>query len=348
MNNLVKKPHPTQGKSMDILNSFSVIILCYNSARTIGNVLKGWVNSDYPPELFEIIVAYDKSGDNSKEIIQKYPVKISESEKRSGLSGGRNRGAGVAENKYLIFTDADVIPTKDTLQQFNNALNRFPEYDVINAVYADASYESIFSQYQQSWFSYFTRLRKNYPSHILNGCCMCFEKDFFLETGGFNEEMIIPGEGEDIEFGYRLLNAGKKILICTDVEIYHDTHHTLKSFIKRNWYVHSFMLANLKHRHEDIRGKNPEYRLPVMNLFLSVLPLFFLVLLIITGYPAAFFLIVITAGYQVFLNRHFSKHIARRTGYLKLVPMYLILQLDSYVKISGLLFGLFEFYILKK
>jgi len=328
-------------------NSFSVIIPCYNAARTIGRILDNLVHSNYPRNLFEVIVGYDESSDDTFNIISNYDVVLSVSREKGGPSRARNRGAGIARNDYLIFLDSDVIPDRDTLSQFNRAVNRFPEYDIIQAVYSDASYKSIFSQYQQSWFSYFYCLRNNYETNILSSACLCAKKKLFLKTGGFNIRKIIPAV-EDIELGYRLLDSGHRILICTDIQLFHDTHFGLIRFIKRNYDVHNFMLMNLTYGRKDIRGKNPEYDLPVKNLFLSTsivasLIVFFLGLSKIFLFIGIFLIIA-----QIWLNRNFFRHIARRTGIWKLIPLYLIFHLDNVVKAAGLVYGVIEYYILKK
>ncbi|MFH1038937.1 MAG: glycosyltransferase family 2 protein, partial [PVC group bacterium] len=116
---------------MEHLHGFSVIVPCHNAARTLDKCLRALLNSNYPSELFEVIVSDDISTDNSLEIARAQNVRVVETDQKTGPAGARNRGAEAAANEYLIFIDSDVIASPDTLRQFNEAINRYPDYCVI-------------------------------------------------------------------------------------------------------------------------------------------------------------------------------------------------------------------------
>lgn len=91
---------------------FSVIIPCYNAARTIELALDSLVvqlNNEC-----EIICIDDCSQDNTREIIRSYSKRHEEAriillcnEKNSGPGIARNIGIGIAQGEYLCFLDAD-------------------------------------------------------------------------------------------------------------------------------------------------------------------------------------------------------------------------------------------------
>ena len=330
---------------MEHLHGFSVIVPCHNAARTLDKCIRALLNSNYPSELFEVIVSDDISTDNSLEIARSLNVRVIGTEEKSGPGGARNRGVEAAGNEYLIFIDSDVIASPETLRQFSEAIDHYPDYSVIQAIYDEADYTTIYSQFQQSWFSYFYRLRKNYPTRVLSTSCISLKRSDFIEAG-----MLNPGlrTNEDTEFGYRLALQGKKVLICTDIAVFHDRNFNFKSFFKRNFFVHNFMLVRLTYGMADLQGGNPEYAVPLKNLLLSgalvpALAVFFIFPSFVT---LALFLLI--ALYQIWINRKFMRYVTGRLGKARWLPIYLVIQLDNFIKLAGIMYGAWEFYILKK
>lgn len=330
---------------MDILQSFSIIIPCRNAGRTLEKCIKALLASDYPAGSFEIIVSDDRSTDNSLEIARSYPVKIAETRQKSGPGGARNRGAELASNECLIFLDSDIIVEQETLAKFNAAINRYPAYTVIQAIYGAGDYKTSFSRFQQNWFSYFYTLRENYPTGTLSTSCIAIKKSDFMDAGKINPHLRT---NEDTEFGYRLALEGGKILICTDIEVFHDSELNLKTFIKRNFFIHNFMLVRLTYGMADIRSGNPEYDVPVRNLALSGLLLLLLALLLLTRWPVFLLAILLLAGHQLWMNRKFFQYVGAKSSRLSLFSTYCVLQLDSFVKLAGLFYGSYEYFVLRK
>ncbi len=100
----------------------SLIIPACNEEENIGKSLLSFVSQDY--QNLEIIVVNDRSIDNTANILKKlkgrFPqlivLEITELPKGwMGKSHALARGAAVAQGKYLLFTDADVILEKTTV-----------------------------------------------------------------------------------------------------------------------------------------------------------------------------------------------------------------------------------------
>ena len=330
---------------MEHLHGFSVIIPCHNATSTLGRCLNALLASDYPRDLFEIIIADDLSTDNSLEIARSLNVRVIGTKEKSGPGGARNRGAEAAVNEYLIFIDSDVITSPGTLRQFNEAINRYPDYCVIQAIYGEGNYRTLYSRFQQSWFSYFCTLRKNYPTQVLSIGFSAMKRSDFIEAGMLNPSLR---SNEDTEFGYRLVLQGKKVLICTDIAVFHDRNFNFKSFFKRNFFVHNFMLVRLTYGMTDLRGGNPEYAVPLKNLLLSgaLVPALAIFFIFPSWITLALFLLI--ALYQIWINRKFMRYVTGRLGKARWLPIYLVLQLDNFIKLAGIMYGAWEFYILKK
>ena len=89
----------------------SIVVISYNSERTIDKCLDSLVRQTLPSSLFEIIVINDHSTDKTVSIVQKYP-KVKIIEQRYGKKGrpsARNTGIISAKGDVIAFTDSDCI-----------------------------------------------------------------------------------------------------------------------------------------------------------------------------------------------------------------------------------------------
>lgn len=90
----------------------SVIIPLYNARQYIGQAIES-VLSQEGIEI-ECIVVDDDSNDNSKEVVNKYPVRYFHKE-NGGASAARNFGLSHATGEYIMFLDADDFLTDNTI-----------------------------------------------------------------------------------------------------------------------------------------------------------------------------------------------------------------------------------------
>lgn len=100
----------------------SVIIPVYNSEKYLDRCLSSILNQSYKD--IEVIVVNDGSTDSSKEICQKYDVKVIDSEHR-GLSAARNIGIEHANGEWLMFLDSDDWVSEDFCRIPLEAANRY-------------------------------------------------------------------------------------------------------------------------------------------------------------------------------------------------------------------------------
>ena len=93
------------------MQTFSVIIPCYNASSVIRRALEALENQTYKD--FEVIVIDDCSTDDSREVVKScieemsISIRLLENEKNSGPGFSRNRGIKEAQGKYLCFLDSD-------------------------------------------------------------------------------------------------------------------------------------------------------------------------------------------------------------------------------------------------
>lgn len=107
----------------------SVIIPCYNGANTIADQLEALANQEWS-EPWEIIVADNRSTDNSMAIVKQYQerlpnLRIVDASARQGQPYALNCGAEAAVGESLAFCDADDVVGPCWLVAMGQALSKY-------------------------------------------------------------------------------------------------------------------------------------------------------------------------------------------------------------------------------
>lgn len=168
----------------------------------------------------------------------KHPFKTIYAGKNLGFAGANNLGATVANGKYLLALNSDVMPS--TTGWLGRLVEKFSTLDSpgilgTKLVYEDETIQHIGMVFQDDayypgiWMNYHPH--KGMPSHLINtketkltelvtGACMLMEKDFFISVGGFDTRYIL-GDFEDSDLCMKAYQHNKKIYIDTQESLYH-------------------------------------------------------------------------------------------------------------------------------
>jgi len=217
----------------------SVIFTTYNHPKWLEKTL--WGFAEQSEDDFEVIVADDGSGEETREIIEKFkseytlPVKHIWHED-NGFQKCRilNRAIVESESDYIIFTDGDCIPHPDFVKNhirlsspdtflsggyFKLPLDvssKISQRDIVehnstnplwllsNGVPFTYKISKLFSH--PFWGALLDKL--TITRATWNGHSASTWKKHILETNGFDERMQYGGQ--DREFGERLVNMGIK------------------------------------------------------------------------------------------------------------------------------------------
>ena len=91
----------------------SVIILVKNGGAFLGEVLEG-LFSQKGVAAFEVVAVDSGSTDNSREILNRYPVRVEEIPPATFNHGEtRNLGARLSQGMYLVYLTQDALPGDD-------------------------------------------------------------------------------------------------------------------------------------------------------------------------------------------------------------------------------------------
>lgn len=215
----------------------SVIFTTYNSPEWLEKVF--WGMAVQTLKDFEILVADDGSGEETREVVkrfqQDFPVPVKHVwHEDSGFRKCEILNKAIVESagKYLIFTDGDCVPRKDFVEtHFSNSSGkhflsggavRLPmdiskaltEYDIKSGKCFDQSYLNGLVAGEK--VSSLKLTKSPLVAHVMNsittakatwngGNASCF-KEHILAVNGMDERMLYGGE--DRQLGERLVNLG--------------------------------------------------------------------------------------------------------------------------------------------
>jgi glycosyltransferase involved in cell wall biosynthesis len=112
------------------MNTVTVIIPAYNSARFIEDAIESALRQSIPPT--QVIVVDDGSTDDTELILRSYVGRITViCQPNQGAAAARNAGLCIATGQYVAFLDADDVWHPRKLELQLDALRRRPELEIL-------------------------------------------------------------------------------------------------------------------------------------------------------------------------------------------------------------------------
>jgi len=227
--------------------NISVIICTYNRANSLADTLLCLTKQSYEAVNWELIIVDNNSNDNTKEIISQYSKKLPnltyKFEPQQGLSYARNLGINSAHGSIIVFTDDDVLPEIDWLEQIQNNMEKY-NCDACGG-YIAPKWEVPPPAWLTDIFYGFLAIKTdtNGPRQLSIddelpfGANMAFRKSMFSIYGLFDTQKgrkgnILAG-GEDIEMFERIIHANCSVYYFPDIKV---THKVEAFRIKKNYF----------------------------------------------------------------------------------------------------------------
>lgn len=265
--------------------SVGVIISTYNNPTWLEKVLWGFSHQSYSN--FELIIADDGSGEDTRSLIQRFQKESILNIKHiwhedDGFQKSKilNKALTSSESNYLIFTDQDCIPRYDFVETHvrmskkgyflsggyfklpMNISNGISKFDIDNENAFNLKW--LYSKGLKYSFKCSKLWKNHYWSTFMNaitpaaaswnGCNASGWKSDMLAINGFNEDMQYGGQ--DREFGERLWNLGLKSkqirysAICIHLD--HNRPYKTEQTLSKNKKIRKE--THKKHQVETING----------------------------------------------------------------------------------------------
>ena len=206
---------------------------------------------------FEVIIVEDGSKKPCKDVCDKYAGILDLHyyyKENSGPGQSRNYGAERAKGDWLIVLDSDVVLPPNYMAAANSSL-----FTLHSSLPCDAwggpdashpSFTPIQKAISYSMTSFFTtggirggkgkKLDKFFPRSYNMG----IRHEVYQELGGFSKMRF----GEDIDFSYRIVEAGYKTALIPEAWVWHKRRTDFRKFF-RQVYNSGMARINLEKRH---------------------------------------------------------------------------------------------------
>ena len=236
---------------------YSIIVPVFNRPDEVDELLESLCHQEVKD--FEVIIVEDGSKKPCKDVCDKYAGILDLHyyfKENSGPGQSRNYGAERTQGDWLIVLDSDVVlPTgylKAVDTELTSSISHQPS--AIDAFGGpDASHPS-FTPVQKaisySMTSFFTtggirggkgkKLDKFFPRSYNMG----IRREVYQELGGFTKMRF----GEDIDFSYRIVEAGYKTALIPEAWVWHKRRTDFRKFF-RQVYNSGIARINLEKRH---------------------------------------------------------------------------------------------------
>lgn len=230
---------------------YSIIVPVYNRPDEVDELLDSLTRQAYSD--FEVIIVEDGSATPCKDVCEKYSTAGINLryylKENSGPGQSRNYGAERANGEYLIILDSDVVLPDGYLEAVNKELTENPCEAFGGADASHPSFTPVQKAISYSMTSFFTtggirggkaKLDKFYPRSYNMG----IKREVYHQLGGFSKMRF----GEDIDFSYRIVEAGHKSRLFPTAWVWHKRRTDLRKFF-RQVYNSGIARINLEKRH---------------------------------------------------------------------------------------------------
>jgi len=251
---------------------YSIIVPVFNRPDEVDELLESLCSQTVKD--FEVIIVEDGSKKPCKDVCDKYASILDLHyyyKENSGPGQSRNYGVERAQGDYVIILDSDVVVPDSYLENVEKELSTLiakPRFDLqvkelstVNSQLSTAncafggpdaahpSFTPIQKAISYSMTSFFTtggirggkkKLDKFYPRSFNMG----IRRDVYQQLGGFSKMRF----GEDIDFSYRIVEAGYQPRLFPDAWVWHKRRTDFRKFF-RQVYNSGIARINLEKRH---------------------------------------------------------------------------------------------------
>lgn len=328
-------------REVNMVPKVSVVIPGYNCVRTISETLTACLNQDYPENLREVIFVDDGSTDNTKDIVERFPVRYIW-QKQAGPARARNRGWREAGGEIILFTDVDCRPDKDWIFSLVKNFGD-PGIAAVGGSYGISNPQNFLASCIHAEIIW---RHKMMPREVktLGSYNLSIPRKILEELNGFDESYL-TSSGEDNDLCYRLTKKGYRLVFEPKAIVYHRHPERLLPYLKHQ-FRHGFWRMRLYRQHLSmVKGDDYssllDYFPPLLALLIFFLTPFIFFPFLRRTLPLlmlVFLAIELLRTFMVFLYTKKIKHIC----------LLGIIFLRDFFRGIGMFFGILKFFILEK
>ena len=215
----------------------SIVITTRNEEHNIGNCLRSVSLQDYTN--IEVLVVDNNSTDQTKLIAQEFNVQVF----NLGPERSAQRNYGlieIATGKYGMFIDADMVLTPTLVSKCVDEME-------LNRTFGLHIEEIILGR---KWLSKVRRYERQFYSGTVIDGIRFFNREKFVEIGGFDSKLPPGPEDWDLDKRMKLLGNLKLLSNCgTSLE------WTMSDFIRQKGIEHESTYIGIYHNEDEVNLK---------------------------------------------------------------------------------------------
>ena len=235
----------------------SVIVPCYNEARTIGGLLDAIAGQTYPIDSLEVIVSDGGSTDATRAILSEHTrsrpqaqVRVVDNPDRS-IPAALNRAIAVASGNVIVRLDAHAVPPPSYIARCVEVLTETQAANVggvwdirpgAEGWLARAIAVAVSHRLGAGDAGYRAGARAGETDTVPFGA---FDRRWLERIGLFNEQLLT---NEDYEYNYRIRQAGGRVWLDPTIRCVYFARPTLTALARQYWR-YGFWKAHMLRRY---------------------------------------------------------------------------------------------------
>ena len=227
------------------MKRISVFICTYNRGKLINGTLKALINNQ-TRKPNEIVIVNGGGESNCQSTLEKWKrifpqIKIIKIE-NVNLAASRNVGLPFCQGDLILQTDDDARPLPDWIEKLEKAHARYPTAGVIGGNVIDANGRSFLSRIADvATFPHYDSMHqvRNVP-----GVNSSYKREVIEQVGDYDTSLF---RGEDVDYNWRAIQKGWKVLYIPDIQVLHINRPTWKGlFFQHYMYGRAHFLVRRK------------------------------------------------------------------------------------------------------
>jgi len=228
----------------------SVIVCTYNRARLLSLCLQSLENQKISKDLFEVLIVYNISADNTPEIVTRYSEQnknfrsILETER--GLCSARNRGWRESRGEFIAFIDDDAVAEPDWLSEILStfgSVRPVPDacggrvellWESPRPVWMPDSFLAPLGKFDYGDAGFFIDGVRGY----LSGSNVAFKRELSETVGFFDLSLSRKGDillsNDEIDFFQRMYHKNLITYYNPGIRV---KHHVTRDRVAKEWHL---------------------------------------------------------------------------------------------------------------
>ena len=242
------------------MSKISVVIPTKNRSALLTQTIERIESQTISRERYEVIVIDNDSHDDTRTVLEQKARTYSNLrfgvQEKPGAAATRNAGLRLAKGDLILFIDDDVQAEPGLVQAHLDWQCKTRNASVIGAVSMPwGNTAEPFLRYLRDHriLNPYTPSKGPIDFSYYHTCNVSTPTQMLLNVGGFNENFKIYGM-EDIELGYRLEQAGSRMVFAPDARAVHYRFPGYEDFIERSEQV-GYSLGQLIQLHPELKKR---------------------------------------------------------------------------------------------